>query len=352
MKGVIIEKRSKKSMRKILRGILFIVLINVMLIDVAHVYAAKNSSPLSGWVKKGTKKYYYKNNQKVTGWKRIKNKKYYFNKKGQLQTNRMIEKNKYVNKKGVLVSKKDIYKNSKKGLQSLEKKLRKMVGGYGGTYSIYVKNLDTNKYCMINNQSIYPASLIKLYNMGCIYEYLEKNKINKTPQITGWINSMITVSSNDAYNLLLAAIGGGSVLTGVDRVNKFCEKQGYLQTASGGTLSPTYLKPQHKGSSSTSVKDCGHILEDIYRGTLVSEKASKEMLAVLTKQERRSKIPAGLPNGVKCANKTGEVGAYQHDAAIVFSKKADYIIVIMSNNNGASIYHIRSLSTMVYQHFN
>ena len=335
-------------MRKMwIKGTLLIGFLMAICINGIYVYAQEGE-----WVTTGNKKYYYQDGEKVIGWQRIEKKTYYFNQKGQLQTNQMIEKNKFVDKKGVLVPKKEIYKNSKKGLNTLDKKLRKMINGYRGSYSIYVKNLDTNEYCMINNKSMHPASLIKLYNMGCTYEYIEKNKIQKTPQVKSWLNSMITVSSNDAYNLLLAKIGGGSVLKGVDRVDQFCEKQGYSQTVCGGTLSPTYLRMQTKGLKSSSVKDCGHILEDIYRGTLVSEKASKEMLTMLKNQKRRSKIPAGLPKGVKSANKTGEVGASQHDAAIVFSKNADYIIVIMSNNDGASISHIRSLSQTVYRYLN
>lgn len=55
------------------------------------------------------------------------------------------------------------------------------------------------------------------------------------------------------------------------------------------------------------------------RSTVI--KASKKMLKYLKAQQRKGKIPAGLPKGVKSANKTGEYGPYEHDAAIVFSKK-------------------------------
>ena len=54
------------------------------------------------------------------------------------------------------------------------------------------------------------------------------------------------------------------------------------------------------------------------------------MLNLLLAQERRYKIPAGLPSGVKSGNKTGETDSYQHDAAIVYGKKTDYVIVVFS----------------------
>jgi beta-lactamase class A len=307
---------------------------------------------LKGWVKKKKKTYYYVKGEKVTGWKTIKGKKYYFNESGVLQTSKMISKNKYVNEKGVLVDKSKIYSYQKKGLSGLQKKLSSMKSHYGGSWSIYVKNLDTNEYCLINNKVQHPASMIKLFAMASTFDRIEKGKLKQTSSVNSWLHSMITVSSNDSFNQLLKQNGSGSYSRGIDAITAFCKKQGYTETSIGGTLSPSYMPSYHRGYNRSSVKDCGHILEDIYRGTLVSENASAQMLSLLKKQTRKSKIPAGLPSGVKSANKTGEVGGEQHDSAIVFSKNADYILVIMTNNDGSSISHIRQVSRAVYDYFN
>lgn len=245
------------------------------------------------------------------------------------------------------------YKNGKKGLYTLEKKLKKQIKNYSGTQSIYVKNLDTNTWMVVNNKEIRPASTIKLYNMATVYDRIDKGKLKENSYIKGRLKSMITVSSNDAYNDLLIKLGDGSPAKGVKLINKFCKQHGYKHTEAGGTLSPSatrntvWLLRSH-----TSVKDLGHILEDIYRGQLISKSASKKMLNYLKAQERKWKIPAGLPKGVKSANKTGEYGPYEHDAAIVFSKKADYIIVVMTENDGSAISHISSISKTVYNYFN
>lgn len=306
----------------------------------------------NGWITRNGKKYYYVDGAYVTGWKKIKNKTYYFNKKGVMQKNKMISKNKYVNGKGVLVPKSKIFSYGKKSLKNLEKKLKKELKKYSGTHSVYVKNLNTNEYLVINNKKMKPASVIKLYNMGTVYDQVEKGRLKETKSIKSYLNSMITVSSNDSYNELLERIGHGNVRTGIGTVNKFCKKYGYKSTYCGGTLSPSYYRQTWLGGSRSTVKDCGHILEDIYRGTLVSEKASKKMLNLLKAQQRKGKIPAGLPKGVKSANKTGEYQARQHDAAIVFSKKADYVIVIMTEGDGAAISHIQKLSAITYKYFN
>ncbi len=81
---------------------------------------------------------------------------------------------------------------------------------------------------------------------------------------------------------------------------------------------------------------------------------SREMLNLLLHQTKRYKIPSGLPTGIVCANKTGETSSVQHDMAIVYGKKTNYVLCIFSE--GASedhlLYGIRSISSRVYQYLN
>ena len=77
------------------------------------------------------------------------------------------------------------------------------------------------------------------------------------------------------------------------------------------------------------------------------------MLNLLLAQERRYKIPAGLPSGVKSGNKTGETDSYQHDAAIVYGKKTDYVIVVFAQvGEYTGIIGIKEISGMVYERLN
>lgn len=245
------------------------------------------------------------------------------------------------------------FKNGKKGLNPLKKKLQKQIKKYNGKHSIYVKNLNTNTWMIINNRKVTPASTIKLYNMATVYDQIKKGNLKESKYIKSQLKAMITVSSNDAYNNLLIKIGHGSASKGIKTVNKYCKKKGYKQTLAGGTLGPSSTRQRvWLYKSHTSVKDLGHIMEDIYRGQLVSKQASKKMLKYLKAQEVKYKIPAGLPKGVKSANKTGEYSKYEHDAALVFSKNADYVIVVMTERDGAAISHIRKISKTVYNYFN
>ena len=86
----------------------------------------------------------------------------------------------------------------------------------------------------------------------------------------------------------------------------------------------------------------------------VNKRYAKQMLKLLKKQQRTSKIPAGIPNGVTVANKTGETDEVSHDAAIVYAKKAPYIIVVMVTDPGSAWTkddQIAELSSITYRFF-
>lgn len=299
----------------------------------------------TGWYTYKKKSYYFspKSGIMYTGWKTIDHKTYHFSSSGILEKNKWIS-SKYVDKNGV-------YDPTKKlPMAGLQTKLKKAIRGFPGTWSVYVKNLDTDESFSINNKKMYAASLIKLYAMGAAYERINQKKL-KESSIRETIRSMITVSSNDAFNTVVHRIGK----TGI---NSWCRKNGYTQTNQGHGLSPSsnnYGLSNGSGSNMTSVRDCGIFLEKVYRGTCVSKSASSKMLSFLKQQQRRSKIPAGVPTGVTVANKTGETDDYTHDAAIVYSKGARYIICVMAHTPGSGWYNARNitkLSKIAYQYFN
>ena len=60
-----------------------------------------------------------------------------------------------------------------------------------------------------------------------------------------------------------------------------------------------------------------------------------DMFNLLKAQTRCNKIPAQLPEGVKTANKTGELDNVENDAGIIYDSKNDVVIVFMSGKNPA-----------------
>lgn len=235
----------------------------------------------------------------------------------------------------------------KKGLSKLKKKLNKELKGQSGSWSVYVKNLDTNEYLLINNKKLPSASLIKLYVMMTVCDEIEAGRLKESKSLNESLKSMITVSDNEAANALTRKLTKkGTFKAGIKKVNAYCRKQGYSKTK--------FLVEMGKSSPKnvTGARDCGLALERMYRKTCVSKAGSKKMLRLLKAQTRRGKIPAGIPKGVIVANKTGETSFAENDAAIVYSKGADYVIVVMSRNGKNSVNEIKKLSKVVYEYFN
>lgn len=239
-------------------------------------------------------------------------------------------------------------------LGSLKSKLSAQLKGYSGTWSVYVKRLDNNDSVTINDTALYAASVIKPYVMASIYNQIDTGKIKETATITSLNRSMITVSSNDAFNeLVKRQTNSYSFSSGRSIVNKYLSDNGYSKTAVHHTLHPASgALISDGGQNRTSVKDCGKLLDSIYHGTCVDKTSSKKMLNFLLGQQRRWKIPAGLPSGTKVANKTGETSSSDHDIAIVYSPKCDYILCVMTQNAGYSSSRISQISRTVYNYFN
>ena len=237
--------------------------------------------------------------------------------------------------------------DEKQGLVSLKRKLKKELSGRSGSWSVYVKRLDTNEYMLINDRRLPSASLIKLYVMMTVFNEQKEGTLKRSSIINDRLKKMITVSDNEAANSLTTALSKNNTFkAGTKRINSYCKENGYTKTrflVSMGKSSPKNV---------TSARDCGTALERMYRNTCVDRKSSKKMIKLLKAQTRRNKIPFGLPKKVVTANKNGETYFSENDAAIVYSKGADYVIVVMSKNGRDSIAEIRRLSRIVYDYFN
>lgn len=217
--------------------------------------------------------------------------------------------------------------------------------GAGENWSAAVVNLNTEDSCTVNNQSMQAASLIKLFIMGAVYDsYDSLTAVYGEDQIQSLLSDMITVSDNTAANTLTNYLGDGDDAIGRGAVNEYCASNSYESTNMGRML----LAPTDNGDNLTSVSDCAEFLRKVYKGELPH---AEEMLGFLKNQQRTHKIPAGLPEGVESANKTGELDTVENDAAIVFGD-TPYILCIMSENLsdvGAAQSNIAGISSDMYR---
>ncbi len=253
-------------------------------------------------------------------------------------------------------------------MESLEALLTEMIGGEDGTWSIYVKNLDTDVSIVINDEPVYAASLIKLFVMEKTFRDMDMlidndaaytgSEEESRQKIMTTLENMIEISDNESYNELVRIESSSrSFSEGCTIINNYLQDSIYSETRIYHTLSPSNTEEERISSNRnhTSAVDCGMLLEAIYDGTCVSEDASSQMLDLLLAQQSRGKIPAGVPEDIEVANKTGETDETQHDAAIVYGEDTDYILCVLSDevpDSNAAASLIREISSEVYVYLN
>ena len=236
-------------------------------------------------------------------------------------------------------------------MKTLDKKLRKELAEKAGDWSLYLYRLDTGEEIGINaNDPMISASLIKLYIAGCYLEDVDKGNIEDNSQ--NQLFAMISASDNGATNQLID-------LLGKERINAFIQDHHYT----AGQLNRKMLE-SNGTENYTSAKDCGRVLRKVYKGNYVNKEASKRILDAMLAQisRNRYKIPAGLPENVETANKTGELFtknkeginvSVQNDAAIIFAEDHPYVLTVMTAVPGAGEgelhRQIAELSRQVYE---
>ena len=249
--------------------------------------------------------------------------------------------------------------NSDSSMDNLLNQVQSLLPTDNGTWSVYVCNLAKNTEGAINDQQMQAASLIKLYIMGAVYEDYDKLSASYgKDSLDNNLNSMITVSDNDAANTLVNYLGSGDDAAGMARVNKFCQDHGYTSTSMGRLL----LADNSNGDNYTSVKDCGKFLKTIYqqdKSTSTEDPlaGAEYMYHLLKMQTRQNKIPAQMPDGVKVANKTGELDTVENDAGIIYdtAKGIDLVICFMSQDvkdTSAAQSTIAEDSRAIYGYYN
>ena len=238
--------------------------------------------------------------------------------------------------------------------------------GAGEKWSVAVRDLTGGDTCMIYaDQQLQSASVIKAFIMAAVYERAVfaaesgKEMIDMGEAYDGelreLLTNMITVSDNDAANELVRRLGQGDFETGAAVVNEFCQEHGYVSTHMGRM----FLAENPTDDNYTSAADCCKLLTEIYRGELINEDASSRMKELLLGQTRTAKVPAGVPEGVVTANKTGEMptgygySTIENDIALVLDEQKPYVICVLSNDiadNAAAQQTITGISSEVYRY--
>jgi beta-lactamase class A len=238
--------------------------------------------------------------------------------------------------------------------------------GSGEEFGIVVKNLKTGERYYFNEHKLFEtASLYKLWVMATTYGKIEDGSLNEgtvlaedvsvlndtfdissesaelTEGSVSWpvinaLQQMITISDNYSALLLTKKIG-------VSSIRAFLSDNGFNESKLGtGSSGPT-----------STPFDISLFFEKLYRLELAPPSYTEEMVGLLKEQKKNEKLPKYLPEDIVSAHKTGELGAYSHDAGIVYTSNGDYIFIAMSKSSSQvkANEQIAEVSKVVYNYF-
>jgi beta-lactamase class A len=233
---------------------------------------------------------------------------------------------------------------------SLKDDLFAKTSAFYGETGIFIKDMWTQKTIKINSCKLFPsASLVKVPIMAAVFQAEKEGLLNFENEIIlrrrhkVWarkglyrkrcgskftvmdlVKRMIITSDNTATNMLVEELG-------FDYLNgKFIEFGIYDTNLQRGVME---LKLRKKGIENyTTAEDMAFLLEKIYKKELVSKEASAKMLDILKDQRVNDRIPYLLPDDLDIAHKTGSLKDTISDVGIVFTKKGDFIICILTLN--------------------
>ncbi len=152
------------------------------------------------------------------------------------------------------------------------------------------------------------------------------------------IDRMITRSSNLATNLLIARADPARIAATLQGIGA-----SEMRVLRGVEDNVAYTRGMN---NTTSAYGLMRVMEAVAR-------EGGEMVEILSRQEFREMIPAGVPPGTRVASKTGSITRINHDAAIVYPAGRDpYVLVVLTRGFTApKAAHAagREISARVYQ---
>jgi len=235
----------------------------------------------------------------------------------------------------------------------MRERLRTELTQFRGKVSLFAKNLDSGaSFGIGENNRVPTASTIKLAIMVEAFSRVAEGKAKWTDELTltnarkvggsgvlqelsdglrltlrDAVTLMMIVSDNTATNLSLDALT-------TDAVNARMDMLGLPQTRvlrkvfGGGTSrageDPT-LKPY--GLGVTTPLEMVTLLEKLERGDVISREASKEMLALVKREQVHGGIGRTL-NGVEMATKSGALDQLRSNVGIIYTKRGRIAMAI------------------------
>jgi beta-lactamase class A len=237
---------------------------------------------------------------------------------------------------------------------TLDERVRAAVSEFKGTVKLYAKNLDTGEtYSLQGDDRVRTASTIKTAIMVEAFAEIAEGKrkwtdevvLTKAKKVSGSgvlqdlsdglrltlrdaVTLMIIVSDNTATNLTLDEITCDAVNARMDALG-FKNTRSLRKVNGGGESKALLQNPELKkyGLGVTTPHEMVTLLEKLERGEIINAQTSKEMIALLKRQQFHQGIGRDL-RGVEIASKPGALDALRSDVGIIYTKKGRIAMAI------------------------
>jgi beta-lactamase class A len=265
--------------------------------------------------------------------------------------------------------------------RKLQEKINELVKAQQvrGVVGIYVKNLRTGKTAQFQADTLFPtASIVKVpilvgvmdkiergelqYNQDLEYkdsllyagvDILGSFKSGEKIELSKVMMLMLTMSDNTASLWLQSLAGTGA------RINEILDSLGLRFTRVNSRTPGREENRKQFGWGQTTPREISTLMEKIYRGEVVSPKASERMLRVLGRNYHDVNGISQIPPYIFVASKTGEVNQSRNETLLVMAPSGPYVYTISSKNledqSWASTNEAwtlcRKLSALLWQHF-
>lgn len=232
------------------------------------------------------------------------------------------------------------------------------LGSQPGKIGFYYKNLVTGEELTYQEQlPMMAASVIKLFIMAEAYRQIHEGRLDKNQLVTihksdcvpscgalTYMHEGLQVTVEDLYTLMIILSDNSATnflidIVGQEHVNQLIRELGYISTRLNRKMFDEE-KSSRGIQNYITAAEVGDLLEQMYRGQLVSPEASADMIRIMKDQRLNSKIPFiihTIPGRAPIAHKTGEDSGITHDAGIIFTEKP-FVLVFCGNETDVAPY--------------
>ena len=200
--------------------------------------------------------------------------------------------------------------------KDIKSKLKNVPGGQ--KWSVYVRDLKSDRMASINADTLMDAPTLS--NLFTVAPLEAKHPTSK------WDYSLGKATMMDCVRIIVSAPDSNCTRL----IAKYADLKNADSINNGLGFKKTTIT---SSKQQTTAREIGDLLFRLQHSQVLSDKARRAVFDGLYGQKSRDGVPAGCDEKCLIANIAGENKNLRHDAAIVTSGDAKYVVVIMTSNN-------------------